>query len=238
MLPTKFSDLPQRMQNPSVKFYYNLLLKKQGALRTKRLFDLVLSALLLALLSPVMAVVALAVVFDSEGGAVFRQERIAQYGRPFVIYKFRTMRPGAERGSGVTLPGDGRVTRIGGFLRKTRLDELPQLINVLLGDMSFVGPRPELLRYVRQYDDAALATLLVPQGITSPASLCFRNEERLLTGSSPERIYTELILPKKAALNLRYIERLSPLEDLCIMAETLLPPRWKTKYIDEIRDPR
>lgn len=235
---TRFSELPQRMQNPTVKSYYDILLERRGALRVKRLFDFTLAALLLVLLLPVMAALALAVVLDSEGGAVFCQERVAQFGKRFVIYKFRTMRPGAERGSAVTLLKDERVTRLGGFLRRTRLDELPQLFNVLRGDMSFVGPRPELPCYVAKYDDAALATLLIPQGITSPASLLFRDEERYLTGEAPQRVYTELILPRKAAVNLDYLRTFGLMQDLRIMERTIFPPRPVTKNIDGISHTR
>jgi lipopolysaccharide/colanic/teichoic acid biosynthesis glycosyltransferase len=215
-----FARLPSKMQNEAVRRYYNLLCKKKTQLICKRAGDVVLSLLLLALTAPVMVCIAAAVRIDSPGRAVFRQKRIARYNRCFYIYKFRSMREGAQGGE-ITLENDPRITRVGGWLRRYRLDELPQLLNILRGELSFVGPRPEVERYVARYDEAMMATLLMPAGLTSPATILFAQEAQYLNAAHSERVYCELLLPRKAALNLRYIESFSLGGDLQILRDTI-----------------
>lgn len=171
------------MQTESVRRYYEPLKRKWASLLLKKGFDVVASLLGLILLSPVFAVLAVWIKADSRGPVLFRQTRVTRYGRAFRIYKFRTMVADAEsKGSQVTVQGDSRITRVGAKLRGCRLDELPQLINILKGDMSFVGVRPEVPRYVEQYTDEMYATLLLPAGVTSQASILYRDEQRLLDG--------------------------------------------------------
>ena len=172
MLLKKWDMLPAFMQTESVREYYDILSHKKISLVVKRLFDIVASFVLLIILSPFMLTIALLIKADSHGPVFFRQERVTQYGRTFRIFKFRTMVDGADRkGSLVTVGNDSRITRMGQLLRKIRLDELPQLINVLTGDMTFVGTRPEVRKYVEAYTDEINATLLLPAGITSRASI-------------------------------------------------------------------
>lgn len=190
----------------------------------KRAFDLIVSGGALALGAPVMAVVALAVRLDTPGPVLFRQVRVGRGGRPFRILKFRTMadRP-AMPGHEVTLHRDPRVTRSGEFLRHWKLDELPQLWNVFRGDMSIVGPRPEVPRYVELYPQAERELVLsVRPGITDPASIKYRSEAELLAGvDDPERMYREVILPDKLAMAADYARRVSFRGDLAIIGRTL-----------------
>ena len=189
---------------------------------TKRLFDIVVAAFALFLLSPLLLATALAVRLDSKGPALYRQTRVGRYGVLFRIHKFRTMRDGAE-GLLLTLPGDLRVTRVGAWLRRTRLDELPQLINVLQGTMSLVGPRPDVPRYVAQYPAALRDRVLaVRPGITDPASLAHLNEAALLArAADPEREYIERILPAKLKLAADYAEHATLATDLAVLWRTL-----------------
>jgi len=189
----------------------------------KRLFDLLFSLLGLLVLSPLLALIALVVKCSSPGGAFFLQERVGLAGKTFRICKFRSMVADAHRkGPGITAGGDPRVTRIGSLLRRWKLDELPQLWNVLKGEMSLVGPRPELAYYVQTYTTAQLAVLSVRPGITDPASLEYRNEEELLeTATDRERFYKQVVLPAKLALNLEYIQNLSFAHDIAVVMRTL-----------------
>ena len=188
----RWEQLPQELQNDSVRPYYEALSRKRGQLLLKRVFDILLSLVLLVLLSPVMLILALAIRLDSPG-------EVTQYGQEFRIFKFRTMVANAQQlGTQVTVQGDMRITRVGKLLRKCRLDELPQLLNILMGQMSFVGTRPEVPRYVRQYTPQMLATLLLPAGVTSQASIRYKDEDRLLDSSAdPDRTYVEQVLPGK-----------------------------------------
>lgn len=190
----------------------------------KRAFDLALSALGLILLLPVFLLSAAAIRIESPGPAFFRQERIGKGGVPFRIFKFRSMVTGAPgKGARITVAGDPRVTRVGRFLRRTKLDELPQLINVLKGEMSLVGPRPEVRRYVDLYDDRQQKVLSVRPGITDPASIRYAEEERLLAERpDPLQAYVNEIMPRKLALNLEYIETMSLARDLGILVRTVL----------------
>lgn len=193
-----------------------------GALFWKRAFDVVCSALGLLVLGPVLLVCALLVGLTSPGGVLFRQERMGKDGKPFIIYKFRSMRQD-NAGLKITASGDSRITPVGKMLRKTKLDELPQLWNVLKGDMSFVGPRPEVREYTDLYDKEQRQMLLVRPGITGPASIRFRNENELLDASDdPNRTYIEEVMPQKIALDLEYIPRASVIYDIRLILETLV----------------
>lgn len=199
-----------------------ITLPSPGALFRKRTFDVVCSALGLLVLSPVLLVCALLVGLTSPGGVLFRQERIGKGGVPFTIYKFRSMRK-ENSGLKITTSGDSRITPVGKVLRKTKLDELPQLFNVLKGDMSFVGPRPEVREYTDLYDEAQRQVLLVRPGITGLASIRFRNENELLAASDdPNRTYIEEVMPQKIALDLEYIPHASVIYDIRLILETLV----------------
>jgi len=190
----------------------------------KRAFDFWVALLALALFALPMALIALAVRLDSPGPALFRQQRVGQGGQPFRIHKFRTMVADAHaRGPALTVGDDPRITRVGRFLRRAKLDELPQLIDVLAGDMSLVGPRPELPQYVARYPDALRTrALALKPGITDPASLAFADESALLAAAvDPEREYVEVILPRKLSAALAYAERATLATDLGVIGSTL-----------------
>ena len=191
--------------------------------RSKRLFDLAASAAGLLLLAPLFALAALLIKLDDGGPVFFRQERIGCRGRPFKIWKFRTMVPGAEmKGGQLTAAGDGRITRAGRLLRRAKLDELPQLLNVFLGEMSLVGPRPEVARYVALYSDEQRRVLEQVPGITDPASLKYRREDELLARSpDPEKIYCEEIMPDKIRRNLAYAARANLFTDFAVILGTI-----------------
>lgn len=173
--------LPQKMKQEEVKKYYRYLSKKRGALVAKRFLDVVLSFILTVLLLPVMLILAVCIKLDSKGPVFYRQERVTQYGKKYRIFKFRTMVADADKkGPLVTTGQDSRITRMGNKLRKCRLDELPQLFNVLTGDMSFVGTRPEVQKYVDSYSPEMMATLLLPAGITSRTSIAYKDEDEIL----------------------------------------------------------
>lgn len=189
----------------------------------KRLFDIAFALVLLVLLSPLLVLFALAVAFTSSGGAFFQQQRVGKGGEPFALLKFRSMRPGSEAKGQLTIGGrDPRITGVGYFLRKTKLDELPQLWNVLVGDMSVVGPRPEVPRYVALYTPEQRAVLSVRPGITGMASLDYIDENELLAkASDPEKAYIEEVMPAKLALDLRYVREHNAALDLRIIAVTI-----------------
>lgn len=199
-----------------------ITLPPSSTLFWKRVFDVVCSALGLLALSPVLLICALLVGLTSPGGVLFRQERIGKDGVPFTIYKFRSMRKD-NCGLKITTSGDSRITPIGKVLRKTKLDELPQLFNVLKGDMSFVGPRPEVREYTDLYDEEQRQVLLVRPGITGLASIRYRNENEILAASDdPNRTYIEEVMPQKIALDLEYIPRASVWYDIRLILETLV----------------
>lgn len=220
----KWEDLPKRMQNSAVRPYYEQLQKRKVSLFLKRCMDVVLSATLLVLLMPVLLLIALAVRLDSPGPALFRQIRVTQYGRQFRIFKFRTMVNHADKmGTQVTASGDARITRLGAVMRQYRLDELPQLINILLGDMSFVGTRPEVVKYVRKYTDEMTATLLLPAGVTSEVSIQYKDEEKLLADvADVDEAYIHVVLPEKMEYNLKSLREFSLLHELKIMVDTVI----------------
>ncbi len=212
------------MRTDAVKRYYDVLSRHRVSLALKRLFDVIVSVILLLILWPFMLVIAVMIKLDSPGPALFLQERVTSYGKRFKILKFRTMVNGAEkRGTAVTVKADSRITKIGMFLRKTRLDELPQLVNILAGDMSFVGTRPEVVKYVEKYQAAYYATLLMPAGVTSEASIRYKDENELLAKADDvDRVYVEEVLPAKMYWNLNSIEHFSFAGELLTLIRTIL----------------
>ena len=223
MLLRKWDDLPPEMRNSEVRKYYDILQKKRVSLFFKRAFDILAATILLLLLSPVFLILAIAIKIDSPGKVFYRQVRVTQYGRRFRIFKFRSMVSDADRkGTLVTVSGDTRVTKIGKFIRRYRLDEIAQLLNVICGDMTFVGTRPEVPRYTDQYTSEMMATLLLPAGITSLASIYYKDESKILDASDdPDRVYVEKVLPAKMYHNLKAIEEFSFFGDVKIMFMTL-----------------
>lgn len=224
----KWNELPEFMKNEKVKGYYHILQKKKVSLILKRIFDIIMSIIMILLLSPVLIVVSIWIKLDSKGPVFYRQERITQYGRVFRIFKFRTMVTGADKiGALVTTKNDSRITRVGEKIRKCRLDEIPQLFNILLGDMSFVGTRPEVKKYVDAYTDEMMATLLLPAGVTSLASIQYRDEDEILAKyvdeeHSVDEVYVEKILPEKMRYNLKYLKTFSIVEDITLCVKTVI----------------
>ena len=218
-----FEELPEEFQNDAVKKYYNILKNKKSSLRAKRIMDVTISLILLVVLIIPIIIISLCVKFTSKGPILYKQVRVTTYNRKFNIYKFRTMIVNADKlGSLVTSARDPRITGVGHFLRKYRLDELPQIFNVLKGDMSIVGTRPEVPKYVNSYTQAMYATLLMPAGITSLASIKFKNEDRMLEMSqSIDDDYVGIILPKKMHYNLLYIKSFDFKTDIYLMLKTI-----------------
>jgi len=224
MLLKKWEALPTQMRTDEVRPYYEQLRKRQSSLLLKRLFDIAISALMLIILLPVFFILAIAIKLDSPGPVFYRQIRITQYGKVFKIFKFRTMVNNAEKiGTQVTVNNDSRVTRVGRFLRKYRLDELSQLIDVFRGTMTFVGTRPEVPRYVAAYNKEMMATLLLPAGITSEASIRYKDENRLLGESgNVDKTYISEVLPQKMKYNLSAIADFSLWAEVKTMLRTVL----------------
>lgn len=218
-----FDKLPKQFQCEEVKYYYDILSKKTGSLVLKRITDLIFAVMLLVVLIIPIIIIAVAVKATSKGPVFYRQVRVTTYGRNFKILKFRTMVENADKiGSLVTTDSDSRVTKVGRFLRKYRLDELPQIFNVLSGSMSVVGTRPEVPKYVEQYKPEYLATLLIPAGITSLASIMYKDEEKLLSSEQDvDKVYIEKILPEKMKYNLQYTENFGFRSDLKLMLKTV-----------------
>ncbi len=222
-----WNELPEWMRNEEVRKYHEILKRKRFTLMLKRFFDVVMSLLLLILLSWLFLILAIWIKADSKGSVFYRQERITQYGKQFRIYKFRTMVSDADKiGALVTTANDARITKVGARIRKCRLDEIPQLINVLKGEMSFVGTRPEVEKYVREYSDEMKATLLLPAGVTSLSSIRFKEEDSLIAEYSQtlgiDEAYIKKVLPKKMVLNLDYIRQISFWNDVKICIKTVL----------------
>lgn len=232
MLIRKWDKLPCNMQTASVRKYYDILRKKQAELLMKRLFDLLISVIVLVILSPFLMVLGIIVKTDSRGPVIYRQTRVTRYGKKFTIFKFRTMVENAEHlGTQVTVENDQRVTAIGHLLRKYRLDELPQLLNIFIGNMTFVGTRPEVVKYVEMYSDEMMATLLLPAGVTSLASILYKDEEKLLSDAeNVDEIYINKILPEKMKFNLYSIENFGFLSEMKIMMKTVIAVIKKDKY--------
>ena len=211
------------MQTEAVKPYYEILQKKQISLIFKRLFDIVVSLIMLLILSPVFLVLAIAIKLDSKGPVFYRQVRVTQYGKEFRIFKFRTMVNNADKiGSQVTVGGDSRITRVGKVIRECRLDEIGQLLNILGGSMTFVGTRPEVPKYVEKYTSEMWATLLLPAGVTSEASIRYKDEAALLDAAEDvDATYIQDVLPGKMKYNLRSIQEYSFFKDIETMFQTV-----------------
>lgn len=223
MILRKWNDLPIYMRNEEVKEYYDILAKKKISILLKRIFDLIVGFVLLLFLIIPMCVIAIMIKLDSKGPVFYRQERITAYGKKFRIHKFRTMVNNADQiGTTVTVDGDARITKIGSKLRNCRLDELPQLLDVLAGDMSFVGIRPEATKYVKKYSKEMMATLLLPAGITSEASIRYKDEAKLLDAAEDvDQVYVNDILPQKMKYNLESIRKFSFLREIRTMFRTV-----------------
>lgn len=228
MILKKWDELPIEFKKNSCKEYYDFLHQKKSSLLIKRIFDVIVSLIMLILLSPILLVLGVLIKLESKGPVFYRQERVTTYGKIFRIFKFRTMVQNADKiGSLITLGEDKRITKVGKLIRKCRLDELPQLINVLIGDMSFVGTRPEVKKYVDCYTDNMMATLLMPAGITSIASIKYKDEDEIINeylnkGETVDDIYINRVLPEKMKYNLEYIEKFSFIGDIKIMISTVL----------------
>lgn len=224
----RWSKLPENIKNVKVGKYYYILSHKKVQLFLKRVFDFIVSAILLVLFSPILLIMAILIKIDSKGPVFYRQERITQYGKTFKIFKFRTMVQNADKiGSLVTIGEDPRITKIGKKIRKYRIDEIPQLINVLIGDMSFVGARPEVKKYVDCYTEEMKATLLLPAGVTSKASIEYKDEDKIIDtylakGEKVDDIYINRVLPEKMKWNLEYIEKFNIGKDIKIMIDTVI----------------
>ncbi|NLJ70246.1 MAG: sugar transferase [Clostridiaceae bacterium] len=224
MVLKKWDKLPQELKNKEIKPYYLALVNKNVSLIIKRVLDIVFSLLLIILLCPIFIIIMLIIFIDSPGNPFFAQIRITQYNKEFKIIKFRTMIKNADKlGTEVTVDQDPRITQIGRFLRKVRLDEIPQLFNILLGQMTFVGTRPEVPGYVACYTNEMMATLLLPAGVTSLASIKYKDEDKLLNqAEDPDNIYIEKVLPDKMQYNLSYLKNISLKEDIKIIFATVL----------------
>lgn len=223
MILKKWDDLPEFMKCDEVKVYYDILSRKKGSLVLKRIFDIVVGVILLILLSIPMLIIAVMIKMDSKGPVFYRQERVTRYGKKFRIHKFRTMVNNADKiGSSVTVGGDLRITRVGSRIRDYRLDELPQVFDVLKGNMSFVGTRPEATKYVEKYSNEMLVTLLLPAGITSEASIRYKDEAKLLDAADDvDYVYVETVLPEKMKYNLESIRKFNFVSDIITMLWTV-----------------
>lgn len=221
MLVKKWEKLPKELQIEEVRPYYEILRKKNFSLFWKRVFDIVVSSLMLLILLPFFLILSLAIVIDSRGGVFYRQERVTQYGKHFRIFKFRTMVKDADKkGTLVTVGNDARVTKVGKFIRKFKIDEISQLIDIFRGTMTFIGTRPEVPKYVEQYKTEYLATLLLPAGVSSTASIMFKDENDMLNGAdNVDETYIQKILPIKMKWNLSDIKHFGFWRDikLCFM---------------------
>ncbi|MDE5562392.1 MAG: sugar transferase [Clostridiales bacterium] len=219
----KWDKVPEDIRNDAVYPYWKKLRKKNFSLFWKRVFDIVVSLLMLILLSLLFIILAIAIKIDSKGSVFYRQERVTQYGKKFRIHKFRTMVTNADKiGSQVTVAGDSRITKVGRFIRKCRLDEVSQLIDVLTGNMTFVGTRPEVPKYVEQYTDEMKATLLLPAGVTSVASIKYKDEATLLDNAeNADEVYVNEVLPGKMEYNLQSLKRYGFWRDIGVMFATV-----------------
>ena len=221
-----WDKLPEKMKNDEVRAYYDILRKRKTSLIVKRVFDVTASLIMLILLSWLFLILAVMIKLDSKGPVFFRQTRVTTGNKDFRIFKFRTMVDNADKlGSLVTTGNDMRITRVGSKIRKCRLDEIPQLINVLKGEMTFVGTRPEVRKYVSAYTNEMMATLLMPAGITSLASISFKDEDDILDeytgkGISVDEAYVQKVLPEKMVYNLEYIKHFSFFSDIKLMLKT------------------
>lgn len=213
------------MRTKEVRKYYNVLMKHRMWLKMKRVLDVIVAGIMLAVLIIPMGVIALAIRLDSPGPVFFRQARVTQYGRIFRIYKFRTMVDNASKlGSAVTVDNDVRITKVGAFLRKYRMDEFPQVFNILAGDMTLVGTRPEVPKYVKKYTKEMYATLLLPAGLTSRTSIAYKDEDKLLGEAvdeeSTDNIYLNEVLPAKMRYNLESMKHFGVKSDATVLWDT------------------
>lgn len=223
MMVKKWEKLPPELQTEAVRPYYTILRKKNLSLFFKRLFDIVVSFLMLVVLSPFFLILAIAIKIDTKGPVFYRQWRVTQYGKKFRIFKFRTMVQNADKiGTQVTVGNDVRITRVGRVIRKLRLDEICQLIDVLRGTMTFVGTRPEAVKYVEAYTDEMWATLLLPAGVTSETSIYYKDESALLEkAEDADKCYVEEILSEKMKFNLASIKKFGFWRDIKVMFMTV-----------------
>ena len=219
----KWEELPEFMRCDEVKKYYDILSKKKGSLFLKRLFDVVFAIILFVILAIPMLIIAIMIKADSEGPVFYRQERVTSYGKTFRIHKFRTMVNNADKiGTHVTVGNDARITKVGAKIRDLRIDEIPQLIDVISGNMSFVGTRPEAVKYVEKYTNEMYATLLLPAGITSEASIKFKDEAGLLEETNDvDKTYVNIVLPQKMKYNLQTVREFSLSGEFKTMIETV-----------------
>lgn len=226
----KWEDLPTKMKCKEVRKYYDVLSKKKYSLQMKRAFDVLAGAGVLVVTAIPMLIISICIVAESKGGIFYRQERVTAYGKKFRIHKFRTMVENAEQlGSAVTVSDDSRITSMGKFLRKYRLDELPQVFDVLSGNMSFVGTRPEVPKYVEKYKPEYYATLLLPAGITSEASIRYKDEAKLLDAADDvDNVYVQKVLPEKMKYNLESIREFNFCGEILTMVRTIFAVLGKT----------
>lgn len=224
----KWEDLPTFMQCEEVRKYYDSLTKKKFQLFIKRIFDIIASSILIIISSPLLLLISIWIKLDSEGPVFYRQERVTQYGKIFRIFKFRTMVVNADKiGALVTAKEDSRITKVGNFIRKCRLDEVPQLFNIIVGDMTFVGTRPEVKKYVDTYTDEMYATLLLPAGVTSKASIEFKDEDEIISkytkeGRTVDDVYINEVLPLKMKINLEVLLNFNFIVELFTMINTVV----------------
>ncbi len=224
----KWEKLPEYMKNDEVKKYYDILSKKKISIFLKRIFDILFSSIMIVIFLPIFIFFAIWIKIDSKGPVFYRQERITTNGKKFKIFKFRTMVQDADKkGSLVTVQDDLRITNVGKKIRKLRIDEIPQLFNVFLGDMSFVGTRPEVEKYVDRYTDKMKATLLIPAGITCTASIKYKDEDEVIAnhieqGKNIDEVYVEDILPEKMKYNFEYLKKFNILEDINVCLDTAI----------------
>ena len=219
----KWDDLPDFMRVDEVRPYWEILNKRRGQLALKRCFDLVVALILLLILAIPMAIIAVMIKIEDPGPVLYRQERVTTYGKHFKIHKFRTMVVNADKiGTAVTIGEDPRITKVGKRLRHLRLDELPQVLDVIQGTMSFVGTRPEAVKYVERYKPEYNATLLMPAGITSEASIRYKDEDKLLNAADDvDNVYVEKVLPEKMKWNLESVKRFRFLREILTMFRTV-----------------
>lgn len=236
MILINWEKLPSELQTEEVRPYYDILKEKTASLVLKRVFDVVVSALMLLILSPVFLLLAIAIKLDSPGPVFYRQVRVTQYGKKFRIFKFRSMVSNADKiGTQVTVGNDSRITQVGKLIRKCRLDELCQLIDIFRGTMTFVGTRPEVPKYVAGYTPEMMATLLLPAGVTSLASIMYKDEAQLLSSAEDaDKVYIEKVLPGKMRYNLEAMKNFSFWGDIKLMFMTVFAVLGKDYSEEEI----
>lgn len=219
----EYSKLPDELQCDAVKEYYDILKTKAARLVLKRAFDIVVAIVMIIILLLPMAIISILIKATSKGPVIYKQVRVTTFGKRFKIWKFRSMRTDADsKGELLTVSDDDRITKIGHFLRKFRLDELPQIFHVLSGKMSIVGTRPEVPKFTDKYTDEMLATLLLPAGVTSLASIRFKDEAELLSSAdNADKVYIETILPEKMKYNLEYIRGFAFINDIKLIFKTV-----------------